>query len=149
LRPFDVVTSDNGKVSGDFKYGYGIGGFLGFNFNEHVGIQAEVIYNSISQKYSEFDTEKEINLQYYNIPLLLSLNSGKNKPVNFNLVVQQYCGDRYPLRTRQIENQYVCVVRRFVYIVLNACSRLVAIRQAATRCLPFSIAHVCSLVGFM
>jgi len=87
LSKFDVVTADNGKVTGDFKYGYGLGGFVGFNFNEHVGIQVEVIYNTISQKYSEYDAEKEIELKYFNIPLLFSLNTNKNKPVNFNLVL--------------------------------------------------------------
>lgn len=84
---FNIVTSDGAKVSGDYNYGYGIGGFFGYNFNEHIGVQTEVIYNTISQQYSEFDNEGKIELKYFNIPLLLSLNTNKYKSVNFNVVI--------------------------------------------------------------
>jgi len=66
--------------------GYGIAGVLGFNFNNHVGIQGEVIYNSLSQKYKDQNINRKINVKYVNIPLLLSLNTGKSKAININFV---------------------------------------------------------------
>ena len=83
---FDMKTSSGGTVQGEVTLGYGVGGFLAFNFTNHVGIQAEVIYSSLTQKYNEADVHRKVNLRYVNIPLLLSLNTGKNKPVNLNVV---------------------------------------------------------------
>lgn len=83
---FDMQTSSGGTVKGEVTLGYGVGSMLGINFTNHVGIQGEIIYNSLSQKYKDQDLQREINLRYINIPLLLSLNSGKSKPVNLNIV---------------------------------------------------------------
>jgi hypothetical protein len=85
-------TAAGGSIKGEVTLGYGVGGFLAFNFNNHVGLQAEVIYNSISQKYKESDFERKINLKYFNIPLLLSINTGKDKVVNFNIVAGPQLG---------------------------------------------------------
>ncbi|MFM9985953.1 MAG: porin family protein [Flavobacteriales bacterium] len=89
---FDMQTSSGGTVKGEVTLGYGIGGLLAFNMTENVGIQAEVIYNSISQKYKEQDIERKVNLKYVNVPLLLSLNTGRTKMVNLNLVVGPQIG---------------------------------------------------------
>jgi hypothetical protein len=83
---FEVFTPGNGRQIGDYTNGYGFGAILGFNFTDHVGIQVEAIYSAIGQKYTEVDVERKINLKYVNVPLLLSLNTGKSKVVNFNLV---------------------------------------------------------------
>ena len=80
-----ISTSTGGTTTGEVTLGYGVGGFLAFNFTDHVGVQGEVIYNSISQKFVESNVEHKIKLQYVNIPLLLSLNTGKSKPVNLNI----------------------------------------------------------------
>jgi len=92
ISTVEVTTSSGGKVSGEATLGYGAGIMLGFNFNDHIGIQGEVIYSSLSQKYAEDDQEKEIQLDYINIPLLLSYNTGKLKPVNFNIVLGPQIG---------------------------------------------------------
>ena len=90
---FEMKSSSGGKVSGQVTLGYGGGAFLGINFSEHVGIQGEILYFSISQKYKESNNaERSINLRYVNIPLLLSLNTGKSKPVNFNVVAGPQIG---------------------------------------------------------
>lgn len=83
---FEVFTPGNGRQIGDYTNGYGFGATLGFNFTDHVGIQVEAIYSAIGQKYTEVDVERKINLKYINVPLLLSINTGKSKVVNFNLV---------------------------------------------------------------
>lgn len=87
-----MKTSTGGTVKGEAVIGFGFGGLLGYNFNEHVGIQAEVIYNILSQKYKEQNVENRINLKYVNIPLFLSLNSGRYQKVNFNLVAGPQVG---------------------------------------------------------
>jgi hypothetical protein len=89
---FDIQTSEGGKISGDATLGYGAGAILGFNFTDHIGIQGEAIYSTLNQKYTEDDIDREIKLEYINIPLLLSYNTGKLKPVNFNVVVGPQIG---------------------------------------------------------
>ncbi len=89
---FDVQTSDGGTVAGTVTLGYGGGIFLGYTFNDFIGIQGEIIYSSINQKYKEFDVEQKINLKYVNIPLLLTLNTGKASPVNFGVVAGPQIG---------------------------------------------------------
>lgn len=92
VSAYDVRTSDGQTVKGEILLGFGAGGFLAYNFSRHVGFQTEVVYNSISQKYSERDYEHKINLRYVNIPLLLSINTSKTKAVNFNLVAGPQLG---------------------------------------------------------
>jgi len=92
ISNFDVQTSSGGKISGDATLGYGAGVILGFNFTDHIGIQGEVIYSTLNQKYTEDDIEREIKLEYINVPLLLSYNTGKLNPVNFNVVVGPQIG---------------------------------------------------------
>jgi Outer membrane protein beta-barrel domain len=92
FNSFEITTPGEGRVQSDFSVGFGVGGVLGFNPWEHVGFQGEVIYNTYSQKYKETDVEREINLKYLNIPLLLSLNTGKTKFVNLNVVAGPQIG---------------------------------------------------------
>jgi len=87
ISSFEMTSSDGNRVSGGATLGYGIGGLLGFNTSEHVGFQLEFIYNSLSQKYVDRTYERKVNLDYINFPLLLSLNTGKTKPVNLNFVI--------------------------------------------------------------
>ncbi len=89
---FDINTSTGGKMEGDIELGYGVGAILGFNFTNHVGIQSEVIYNSYSQKFKEADVERNINLKYINIPLLLALNTSKFKAFNLGIVAGPQIG---------------------------------------------------------
>lgn len=86
VSSFDMKSSSGGTVKGQVTLGYGVGALLGFNFSDHVGVQGEVIYSSITQKYKELDVERKVNLKYVNIPLMLSLNTNKSGPVNLNLV---------------------------------------------------------------
>lgn len=89
---FEITTPGSGRIVGDFKTGYGVGGFIGINVSQHFGFQGEVIYSSINQKYSEQSVERNVNLKYINIPLLLSLNTGKSSTVNFNIVAGPQIG---------------------------------------------------------
>lgn len=87
VSAFKMQTSSSGTVKGEATLGYGIGGMLAFNFTNHMGIQGEVNYNSLSQKYRDEDMDREINIRYIGIPLLFSLNTGKANPVNLNFVL--------------------------------------------------------------
>src|SRR5687768_15922975 len=49
----DVKTPNGGTVEGRTTVNNGYGGLVGINFSRHIGIQAEVIYNSISQTYQD------------------------------------------------------------------------------------------------
>jgi len=80
-------TSEGGVVegSGDLNYGYGV--MFGLNFSKNVGLMAEIDYLDISQKYKDRELERQVHLNYLNIPVLLSLNTNKTKPVNLNVVI--------------------------------------------------------------
>jgi opacity protein-like surface antigen len=85
LSSFDMKTYSGGVIKGQVTLGYGFGGMLGFNFSNHIGLEAEIIYNSLSQKFVDKELNREINVRYVNIPLLLSLNTGKSNPVNLKV----------------------------------------------------------------
>jgi hypothetical protein len=88
----DMQTSTGGTVKGEVTLGLGAGILLGYYWSDNVGIQGELMYTSVSQKYREADVERKVSLQYLNIPLLLSLNTGKSNLVNFNLVLGPQIG---------------------------------------------------------
>lgn len=92
VSSFDLKSSSGGTIKGEATLGYGVGALLGFNFSDHLGVQGEVVYSSLNQKYKEADVERKINLKYLNIPLLLSFNSNKLAPVNFNIVAGPQIG---------------------------------------------------------
>lgn len=83
---FDMKTSAGGTVTSEVTLGFGFGAVLAINFTEHIGIQGELIYNALSQKFKDQSLQREINVRYINVPVLLSLNTGKSKPINLNLV---------------------------------------------------------------
>lgn len=82
----ELRNSDNNTITGEFVLSYGYGALLGLNFNNHVGLQIEGIYNNLSQKYKDKDLERKIEISYLNFPVLLSLNTGRSNMVNLNIV---------------------------------------------------------------
>lgn len=88
----DIQISSGGEVQGNATLGFGAGALIGFNFSDYIGVQGEVIYSSTTQKYKEEDVERKITLKYVNIPLMLSLNTGKTKAFNFNVVAGPQIG---------------------------------------------------------
>ncbi|MFN0274289.1 MAG: porin family protein [Chitinophagales bacterium] len=89
---FDVQTSSGGTIQGKVTLGFGMGALLGFNFNDYIGVQGEVIYSALTQTTTDQNVEQKIDLKYLNIPLLVTLNTGKSKFVNFNVVVGPQIG---------------------------------------------------------
>lgn len=82
----NVQTADGGKINGDVTLNYAYEAFLGIYIGNHIGIQAEVIYNSLSQKYRDLDLDRKIKINYVNVPVLLSLNTRKGARLNLNAV---------------------------------------------------------------
>jgi hypothetical protein len=81
---FKLMSNDGRVVRGEMALSYGYGGMLAIN-SKHVGLQLEVIYNEYSQRYKDKDLERKIDINYLNVPLLLTLNTDKSKPVNFGV----------------------------------------------------------------
>jgi opacity protein-like surface antigen len=79
-------TYDDNTVQGDITVTYGYGVMFGFNFSRNIGLQAEVNYSAISQKYKEYNLEREVHIDYLDVPILLSLNTDKTRWVNLNVV---------------------------------------------------------------
>jgi hypothetical protein len=88
----DFHTADGGTIKGEATAGYGFGGFVGVGFTRHVGIQAEVIYNSLLQKFKDKGAGNNVKLRYLNVPILLSLNTNKTGFVNLNVVAGPQIG---------------------------------------------------------
>ena len=84
---FDLYNSEGGALETTFTLGHGFGGLIGVNFNEHVGMQAEVIYTELSQKYRDGSLDHKVKLNYVNIPLMIVLHTNYNAGVNFNVAV--------------------------------------------------------------
>jgi hypothetical protein len=92
LSAFSLKTYSGGTIAGQGTFGLGYGGLVAFHFNRHIAVQAEVIYNSLAQKYKENNLNRTMKLHYLNIPLLLSVNSDKTKAINFNAVAGPQIG---------------------------------------------------------
>lgn len=82
-----VRTYDGNVIQGEATMSHGYGFMLGINFTRMVGIQAEVNYLKISQKYKDRNLDRVVDVNYLNIPVLLSLNTDKSRMVNWNVVV--------------------------------------------------------------
>jgi opacity protein-like surface antigen len=81
---FRLTNPSGGTVKGEFVMGHGFGAFIGAN-SKHVGVQLEAIYTSSGQRFEDNGRETEVNVNYLSVPLLLTLNTDKSKPVNFNI----------------------------------------------------------------
>lgn len=82
------VRNSNGDVlEGELTISQGYGVMMAFNFDRHIGIQAEVNYNQTSQKYKDRGLDRQVDISYLNIPVMLSINTDKRLPVNLNFVV--------------------------------------------------------------
>jgi hypothetical protein len=88
---FKLQNADGRVVQGEMAVSYGYGGMLAIN-SKHVGLQLEVIYNELSQRYKDQDLERRIDINYLNVPLLLTLNTDKSKPVNFQVALGPQVG---------------------------------------------------------
>lgn len=80
-------NSNGDVIQGDVTMSNGVGIMMGANFTKHVGIVGEVNYLDITQKYRDRNLDRQVNVSYLNIPVMLSLNTNKTKPVNLNFVV--------------------------------------------------------------
>ncbi|MES2567813.1 MAG: porin family protein [Bacteroidota bacterium] len=74
------------EIQGEVSMSHGFGIMLGTNFSKNVGLQAELSYLQISQKYKDQNLERSVDVSYLNIPILLSLNTDKTRIVNLNFV---------------------------------------------------------------
>ena len=93
ISDFDVKQVNGDLYKTKAVLGYGIGGLIGVNFTDHVGLQGEVIYSALAQNYvDEQNIERRIDLNYVNIPLLLVLNTNSSSVVNLNLAVGPQAG---------------------------------------------------------
>lgn len=92
ISKFDMVTSDGNTVQGKGTLGFGFGTMIAVNINEHWSIQSEIIYTSLNQKYTDNGLEHDIKVRYINVPLLVTLNTNKTKPVNLGIAVGPQIG---------------------------------------------------------
>lgn len=92
ISNFDIKGYNGSAVQGQATLGYGVGAMLAVNLNEHSAIQGEVIYNSLTQKYKDANTDRKIHVDYVNVPLLYCLSTAKSKPVHLSIVAGPQMG---------------------------------------------------------
>lgn len=95
-----ALRTYNGEViQGQATMSFGYGVMLGLNLGKNVGLQTEVNYNQISQKYKDQNLERQVHINYLNIPVLLTLNTDKSRMVNFNVAAGPQFGINVGSRT--------------------------------------------------
>jgi hypothetical protein len=87
ISTIKVQNFQGDNLEGELMSGNGFGGFIGVNLNKHIGLQVEVIYSQLSQKYKDDNLDRRIDINYVNIPLLLSINTNRKRIVNLNGVI--------------------------------------------------------------
>jgi hypothetical protein len=83
----EIRDAGGDAIQGTMSMTHGWGVMGAFNFSRHVGLQAEVNYHEINQKYKDQGLNRQVRVSYLNIPVLLSLNTNKEAPVNVNFVL--------------------------------------------------------------
>lgn len=74
-------------IRGELSMSHGWGVMGAVNFSRHMGLQAEINYHEINQKYKDQGLNRQVRVSFLNIPVLLSLNTNKEAPVNVNFVL--------------------------------------------------------------
>jgi len=97
---FKLQKPDGSSLKADFVLGHGFGGVLGVNFSSVLGLQGEFIYTALAQKYTYQGNERQVCLNYVNIPVLLSLNTGKYRAINLNVVAGPQFGINVGAKTK-------------------------------------------------
>jgi len=82
---FDLHNPEGGVLETSFEMGNGFGALVGTNFSNHVGLQAELIYTELAQKYRDNSLDYKVKLRYVNVPLMLVFNTNYSKAVNLNI----------------------------------------------------------------
>jgi len=88
----DLDKAGDGSAEVSFVFGYGVGGYLGYNFNKNFGLQLEGIYSSLAQKYTYQGSVRKVELSYINFPLLAVIGTDINRPVSFNVAFGPQAG---------------------------------------------------------
>jgi len=83
----DLRTYSGDVVKGSAKLSNGFGVMLALNLGRHIGLQAEADYYQITQTYADRSISREVDINYIDVPILLSFNTDKSKWVNLNVVV--------------------------------------------------------------
>ena len=86
LTKVDVRTYKGEVVKGTLTMQQGFGIRLAYNVNKHFGVETEVNYYQVSQKYADRGLNRKVTIRYLQIPVLLSLNSDRTQLVNLNVV---------------------------------------------------------------
>lgn len=82
----DITDSQGNDVTGVVHMQQGFGLMLGFSLSSNFGLQGELNYLAISQQYSDNDLDRQVNLQYINVPVLFSVSTSKSKQFNLKAV---------------------------------------------------------------
>lgn len=98
-------TYNNEVIQGDLTMSHGFGIMLGVNFSKNVGLQSEINYLQITQKYKDRNLDRQVDVSYLNIPVLLSLNTDKTRMVNWNFVAGPQFGINIGSSINTSENQ--------------------------------------------
>ena len=86
------LQNQDGPVEGEFTWGLGSSSFAGYNFNQNIGLELNIIYNHLILDYRDHQLLRKIELDYVDIPFLLSMNKGKTDRVNFSAVLGPQIG---------------------------------------------------------
>ena len=82
------LTTNNGDVAlGSATMNNGFGVRFGYNMSNYIGLEAEINYEQVNQKYKDQGLDQQVSIKYINIPVLLSMNTNKTAPVFFGVVV--------------------------------------------------------------
>jgi len=86
LSGFNINTPTGSSFEGKVKNGYGVGVLLGYNFTNYISVQGEVSYESLEQKNSDEKYNWDMHIKYFNMPIFLVFNTGKDKILNFKFL---------------------------------------------------------------
>ncbi len=86
VTSINLRQSNGQEVSGSATMSNGFGVMFGMNFTHNIGLQGELNYMQVSQQYVDNGLNRDLKINYINIPVMLSLNTNKKGALNLNFV---------------------------------------------------------------
>jgi hypothetical protein len=74
------------NISPDSRTGVVVGGFVGADFHEYVGMQVEALYSQKGAQVTEFGIEIDLRLDYVEIPILARGNVRLNPDTRIHVI---------------------------------------------------------------
>lgn len=87
------TKDDQGRIMNrESVFGHGFAGTCEYSLTEHFGVQGELIFNNLRQKFVYNRNKTEFRMNYINVPMLVTFNTDRTLRFNINFAAGPQIG---------------------------------------------------------